>query len=670
MQPPQLPINEIERIAALKRYQVLDTAEESGFDDITALASEICGTPIALISLLDEKRQWFKSRVGLDATETPREISFCGHAIHGRDIFEIPNALKDERFADNPLVAGAPDIRFYAGMPLVTAEGHAMGTLCVIDRAERRLNAFQRSALERLAKQAVSRMELGLKNRMLAEQSAFQEALLASAAVAIISTTLSGVITHFNPAAEQMLGYTVGEIVGKMTPSLFHDPAEVAIRAKELSAETGTEIAPGFDVFVAKARTGSSESREWTFIRKDGSRVPVVMSVSALRDSSGVIAGFLGIARDISERNLLAAQKERSLKALAEFKAALDEHAIVAITDPRGRITYANDKFCALSKYSRGELIGQDHRIVNSEHHPKEFIAELWATISSGHVWHGKIKNRAKDGASYWVNTTIVPFLDEERVPVQYIAIRSDITKEVELATEIEGINQELKDFAYVVSHDLKAPLRGIGTLAGWLAEDYADKIDDAGRQQLGLLTNRVKRLDGLINGILAYSRAGRAREGLVKVNLETVARSVAEMLAPPEHIHFEFETALPSLLFEPTKAHQVFQNLFSNAIKFIDKPRGIVRVRCEKEGRYWHFTVADNGPGIEEKYFERIFDLFQTLAPRDEIEGTGVGLALVKKIVELGGGRVWVESVRGEGATFHFTLRQNEIPVHSSSNL
>ena len=661
MQPPQPPANESERLATLIRYQILDTPAESEFDDLTSLASEICGVPIALISLLDGKRQWFKSKVGLDATETPREISFCGHAIHGRNVFEVSNALNDERFAANPLVTGAPDIRFYAGMPLITSSGHAMGTLCVIDRVERQLTPGQRIALERLARQATSQLELRLTNRLLAEQSAFQETLLASAAAAIISTTPEGVITHFNPEAEKMLGYQAGELIGKATPAAFHDPAEVFVRAEELTFELGSPVVPGYDVFTAKARAGCSETHEWTYIRKDGSRLPVILSVSALRDPAGNLTGFLGVARDISERRALEAQKDRSLKALADFKAALDEHAIVAITDPKGRITYVNEKFCAISKYSRDELLGQDHRIVNSEYHPKEFIAELWNTISAGRVWHGSIQNRAKDGSFYWVNTTIVPFVDEQGIPLQYIAIRSDITKEVELAREIDATNQELKDFAYVVSHDLKAPLRGIGTLACWLSEDYADKIDDAGREQLGLLTNRVKRLDSLVNGILAYSRAGRAREGLVKVNLDTLAHSVAEMLAPPEHIRFAFETALPSLLLEPSKAHQLFQNLFSNAIKFMDKPHGLISVRCRQQGNYWHFSVADNGQGIEEKYFDRIFELFQTLAPRDEIEGTGVGLALVKKIVELGGGTVWVESERGKGSTFHFTLRSAE---------
>jgi signal transduction histidine kinase len=237
-------------------------------------------------------------------------------------------------------------------------------------------------------------------------------------------------------------------------------------------------------------------------------------------------------------------------------------------------------------------------------------------------------------------------------------------------AARLESANRELSDFAYIVSHDLKAPLRGISTLAGWLAKDSRDKLDEEGREQLDLLQSRVRRLDGLINGILSYSRAGRTREERADVNLDSVVRNIIDLLAPPEHIRIEVETPLPVIEIEPTKVQQLFQNLFSNAIKFMDKPQGLIRVRCAAAGDFWHFQVADNGPGIEEKYFGRIFELFQTLAPRDQVESTGVGLSLVKKIVESGGGRVWVESQPGYGATFHFTLpMRSTTPASPSSD-
>ena len=349
---------------------------------------------------------------------------------------------------------------------------------------------------------------------------------------------------------------------------------------------------------------------------------------------------------------------------LEDYKAAMDAHAIVAVTDTRGIITYANDKFCAISKWPREELLGRDHRIINSGHHPKEFIRDLWDTIRAGKIWRGELKNHARDGSHYWVDTTIVPFLDDQGKPFQYIAIRAEITERKRLeehnATilrDLEAANKELTDFAYIVSHDLKAPLRGMSTLAGWLLSDYADKLGDEGRNQLQLMKQRVHRLSDLVDGILAYSRAGRHREKRLAVELDRTARTVIDLLSPPPHIQVAIADALPSIEIEAFKAQQLLQNLIGNAIKYMDKPAGRITLDCTREGKLWHFSVADNGPGIDAKYFGKVFQLFQTLAPRDKVEGTGVGLALAKRIVEGEGGTIWLESTLGSGATFHFTL-------------
>lgn len=222
---------------------------------------------------------------------------------------------------------------------------------------------------------------------------------------------------------------------------------------------------------------------------------------------------------------------------------------------------------------------------------------------------------------------------------------------------DLDFANKELKDFAYIVSHDLKAPLRAIGSLTNWLWEDYADKLGEEGKEQLDLLSGRVKRMNALIDGILSYSKAGRINEDKSEIDLNDTVREVIETIVPPEGITLSLSKVLPKINCEKTRIFQVFQNLISNGIKYMDKPEGEIKVGYSEDHENMVFSISDNGPGIEEKYFEKIFTIFQTLNPRDDVEGTGVGLSLVKKIVEMYDGRVWVASEVGKGSTFYFIL-------------
>jgi signal transduction histidine kinase len=237
--------------------------------------------------------------------------------------------------------------------------------------------------------------------------------------------------------------------------------------------------------------------------------------------------------------------------------------------------------------------------------------------------------------------------------------------KQAELLKTLAKTNEELKDFAYIVSHDLKAPLRGICTLADWIKNDYADKFDQDGREQMDLLQARVNRMHCLIEGVLQYSRVGRIKEELVRINLNDLVPEIIDMICPPENIKITIEDELPEVICEQTRILQVFQNLLSNAVKYMDKAEGRIKIGCVENDGSWIFSVSDNGPGIEEKYFEKIFQIFQTLSPRDEFESTGVGLTVTKKIVELYGGRIWVESVPGQGSTFFFSLPKSTGEVH-----
>lgn len=240
----------------------------------------------------------------------------------------------------------------------------------------------------------------------------------------------------------------------------------------------------------------------------------------------------------------------------------------------------------------------------------------------------------------------------------QLLEFMTTLEQRVEERTwQLQESNKELEAFAYVVSHDLKAPLRAITSLSHWLATDYGDKLDEEGLETLNLLVQRSLRMNSLIDGILSYSRVGRGKAEVKRVDLERVVDDIIELVAPPEEVTVTIETKLPALLCDKTRIYQLFQNLISNAVKHRDKQKGEIRVGCLGAGRLCTFYVADNGPGIAEKYFERIFQMFQTLKSRDEAENTGVGLTIAKKIVELSGGRIWVESTIDAGATFWFTL-------------
>lgn len=352
---------------------------------------------------------------------------------------------------------------------------------------------------------------------------------------------------------------------------------------------------------------------------------------------------------------VLRQDKEEQFKVM--IRTSLD--AFVA-SDVRGRIMEVNDAYCRLTGYSREELLKMNTADIAEVESPEEADQHVRKLLNEGSDRY-ETRKRRKDGRIQTVEVSSnYTNLYGGRI---YRFIR-DITERKhaeehrdQLLHEVESANEELKNFAYVVSHDLKAPLRAIGSLAEWLSADYADKLDDEGKEHLRLLTSRVRRMDGLIDGILQYSRVGRIKEAHAEVDLEQTVQGVIDLLTPPSGMRISIDTPLPTVVAEPTRMQQLFQNLLSNAIRYMDKGEGEVHIACVAEEGQWKFSVADNGPGIRPQHFEKIFQLFQTLAPRDRVESTGVGLALVKKIVEMYGGRVWVESEPGKGSTFFFTL-------------
>jgi len=396
---------------------------------------------------------------------------------------------------------------------------------------------------------------------------------------------------------------------------------------------------------------------------RDGREFPVEVSLSPLRTGSGVVM-VMATIHDITRRKEAeTALQESEARMRAIVDTAVD--GIVTI-DERGHIERFNPAAERLFGYTAAEVAGRNVSMLmpspDRERHDG-YLAHYLQTGEKRIIGIGReVTGQRKDGSVFPMDLSVAEMqLGGRRMftgMVRDISERKQAEeRHARLLQEIAGANEELTNFAYVVSHDLKAPLRAIGSLADWLSTDYADKFDDEGKEHMRLLISRVHRMGALIDGILQYSRVGRVRETPSRVDLNILVRDVIDLLAPPPHIRVTVDARLPVIRIEPTRIQQVFQNLISNAIKYMDKPQGQIHISCATAPGMWKFGVTDNGPGIEQRHFERIFQLFQTLAPRDRIESTGVGLALVKKIVEMHGGQVSLASTVGAGSSFSFTL-------------
>lgn len=376
---------------------------------------------------------------------------------------------------------------------------------------------------------------------------------------------------------------------------------------------------------------------------------------------------------DLKLKNAGEEKLKQTLLQLEVQKQALDQFAIVAETDAKGIIIYANKQFCKISEYSEAELIGKNHNeLVNSGYHPKSFWKEMWSVIKTNRIWRGDIRNRTKNHKIYWVDSTIVPICDQGNRPTRFYSIRFIITERKEAeervrrsAEELRATNQELEQFAFVASHDLQEPLRTISSYVQLIEERYKDILDDDAREFMRFVTEGAQRMKSLIQDLLVYSRAGKVDINKQAVDLNQVLLNVLKSISKSiEEKGADMVTAtLPTLNADEGFMSQLLQNLISNAIKFTQEGKS-PRVQLhytktrDKHGKLWHqIAIEDNGIGIKKQYFEKMFLIFQRLHSRAAYPGTGIGLAICKKIVESHGGQLWVESEFGVGSTFFFTL-------------
>ncbi len=351
---------------------------------------------------------------------------------------------------------------------------------------------------------------------------------------------------------------------------------------------------------------------------------------------------------------------------LSIFRDALDKSAIVAITDKTGKIIHVNEMFCEISQYCRQELLGQNHRIVNSGYHGPRFFDDMWKTITSGKVWKGEIKNRSKNGAFYWVYTTIVPLLDHLGLPHQYISIRFEITNrktaEEQLqiyADFLESSNKELQDFASIAAHDLQEPLRKVQTFADRL-KNKENSLSPTGHDYLERMLDSTKRMRNFIDSLLAYSGVAIRGQAFAMINLNEILGEVLnDFEVRIEQVGAQIKSELlPTIQADAIQMRQLFQNLIENALKFHHKgQKPILEIKVSISSSRCTLSFADNGIGFDQIYQNKIFSMFQRLHGRHEYDGSGMGLAICRRIVERHHGTISAQSSPGKGAVISVNL-------------
>jgi len=551
-----IPHKEAERLAALRECAILDTAAEEIFDDITRLASYVCGTPIALVSLVDTSRLWFKAKVGMEVSELPRAATFCAQAILKPDLFIIEDALLDKRFAANPFVTSEPFVRFYAGAPLITSDGHALGTLCVIDRVPRTLSPEQQEALSLLARQTVTQLETRRNSKALAE----------------LNLKLDAEIAERGRAERERM----------------------ELQAREQEVRAAAEANEQRYRFLAEA-------------------IPVQ----------------------------------------------------VWTAQPDGALDYVNQR--AIEYFSRtdAEIIGDNWQQVI---HPDDLDSclERWqSALSTGEIYEVEFRlQRGSDETYRWHLGRALPMRDATGHIIRWFGTNTDIDDQKRLYRLAQEANRAKDTFLATVSHELRTPLT---SMMGWAELLKLGMLDEAGQQHaLDVIESSARAQAQLIGDLLDISRiiSGKLRLEVHPTELTPIIEAAMDVVHPAAEARSIQLVARLSrnagvVSGDPDRLQQVVWNLLSNAVKFTPEG-GRVEVSLKRASAHAEITVTDNGTGISPDFLPHVFEHFRQADSTSTRThgGLGIGLAIVRRLIELHGGTVAAESEgEGRGATFRIRL-------------
>ncbi len=647
---------EVERLAALRSYEVLDTPVEASFDALTGLVAQLLDVPIALVSLVDAERQWFKSRHGLAVSETPRDVAFCDHVVRDEAPLVVTDARVDPRFAANPLVLGDPGVRFYAGVPLRDREGYVLGTLCAIDRAPRELTDRQREALACLAEQAVALLELRRVERHLRDERAALMAhkrfFDASSDVMCTVDRRSGVVQSANPAFTALLGWSVEALAAKPLRALVH-PDDLA-RARDTAG-------------VLLTGHGVSEMRFEARLRhREGWWVPIAWSVSLAADV------LFASGRDLS----VTRAKERALsESEARFTNLFESMVEGVVKQTRdGEIVACNPAALRILGLQPDRLLGKAElpptwsasRPDGTPFAPDEYPA--MEALRTGHPVSDVVMGvRRPTGETMWISASARPlFSAGEAAPYAVYTLFRDVTAErdeearkerlaqherlVTTGTLAAGVGHEINNPLAFVSASLEYAIDEMRTLEGPRYRGIIQSLLDA--------RGGAERIRGIVQGLKALGRdSGPPTPTHVPDVVEMSVNMSMHELRQRASVVLDL-TPVPPVLADEARLAQILVNLLINAGQAFytnDPTRNRVVVRCAHHEDAVTITVSDNGPGIEPAVLARIFDPF--FSTKAIGEGTGLGLSVSQNLAASLGGGLTCESTVGRGARFHLTL-------------
>ena len=643
---------------------------EAILQDIRSFAEAIVETVREPLLVLDQDLHVMMANESFLRTFRASKVETEGHLLYelgnGQwDIAELRRLLED-------IVPQHTEFRDFE----VTHDFPAIGRRTMLLNARKLYQPGVDSELFLLAMEDTTARKQAEQALLKAE--ALQNAIFNSANFSSIATDANGVIQIFNVGAERMLGYTAADVMNKITPADISDPQEVIARAKALSAELGTPITPGFEALVFKASRGIEDIYELTYIRKDGTRFPAVVSVTALRDAQDTIIGYLLIGTDNTARKQVEEERmklDQRLRDQQFYTRSLIESNIDAImtTDPQGIVTDVNKQMEALTGCTRDELIGAPFKNYFTD--PERAEAGIKRVLSEKKITNYELTARTREGKQTVVSYNATTFYDRDRGLKGVFAAARDITERKllddaleEAKKAAEDANSAKSDFLARMSHEIRTPMNAIVGMADLL---WDTALASEQREYVRIFRKAGSQLLDLINDILDLSKveSGHLTLESLEFDLGEVLDKTLEIMALRAHekgleLGLRIAAEVPTALVgDATRLRQVLINLIGNAIKFTEKGEVIVRVESDPGNSAvgaLRFAVCDTGIGIPEEAREQIFAPYSQVdsSTTRKFGGTGLGLTISRRVVELMQGRIWVESSIGTGSTFYFTAQ------------